>query len=107
MQLGHTGAVMLPGNILLIDGTSLRTETEDYIRGWLHDPESGDETRRFVHDAGVLADLRYLATGRFDDAAVARAAESALTHLRYTGLRGGAYDFTDEDWQALRAICQP
>ena len=41
--------------------------------------EEAETLPRLVLDAGIIADLRYIFTGRFDDAALARAAESAAT----------------------------
>ena len=70
---------MLPGPILLIDREAVASEPEEQISGWMVRAEEAETLPRLVLDAGIIPDLRYVFTGQFDDAALARAAESAAT----------------------------
>ena len=105
MQLGATGAAVLPGPILLIDREAVSSEPEEQISGWMVRADEAETLPRLVLDAGIIPDLRYVFTGRFDDAALARAAESAATLPAPSALIGES-DMTESGWEALRGICK-
>jgi hypothetical protein len=107
IQLGETRAAALPGHLLLIDREVAATEPEGRITGWIRSATDDDpQIRYLVKDAGFLADLRYLLTGDFDDAALVRAAESASGRAPPTAPRGED-QMTESDWRALQAVCDP
>jgi hypothetical protein len=105
MELGDARAVALPGDILLIDRAKIETEPQNRIAGLLYGTSSGTTLRDVVRDAGIVANFRYIRSGHFDDAAVARAAAAALLKPISSGTRG-EYDLTDADWAAIRGICR-
>ena len=107
MRIGDLRAAALPGNILLLGRAAIETEPQNQISGWIFRASDSDGAplRNLVLQAGFVADVRYIRTGHFDDAAVARAAETALRLPARSALRG-EYDLTDADWQAIRGICR-
>lgn len=111
---GATPVAVLPGPLLLIDSAALATlGSPDEIAGWAgfaleRDPETA-ALRVMMAGAGPLASLRYILTGRLNDAAIARAAEAALAPPPgaegFIPLAQASPALSDQDWKALRAIC--
>jgi hypothetical protein len=105
MALGRTPAVAaLPGGTLLVDRATMATAAPDELAGRLAAALEGDPVRALVEDAGLLADLRYVFSGRFDERTLVRAAESAVSEPS-AGWSADPPGLADSDWAALRGIC--
>ncbi len=104
MRLGRPVFAPLPGGTLLIDLDLLTTATPGELTGWATAALGSDPVAAFVRDAGLLADLRYIISGRFDEYALRHAAESA-TFMPSAGALYTAVDLSKSDWQALRGVC--
>jgi hypothetical protein len=105
MALGGPMVAALPGRTVLIDPGALATATPDEIAGRVVQALEGDPVAALVRNAGLVADLRYVFSGHFDDRALARAAESA-TSTEVAGTAPGAPVPGTSDWQALLDICE-
>jgi hypothetical protein len=77
MELGSLPVAALPGNTVLLD-RDLVGRPSDAIAGWTAVALGRDPAAALLGAAGPVADLRYLATGRFSDDAIERAAKAAL-----------------------------
>ena len=64
-----------------------------------------DPVRALVEDAGILADLRYVFSGHFDERTLTRAAESAID-APLPGPPARTPDLAESDRDALRGICR-
>jgi hypothetical protein len=76
LELGETPAAVLPGGTVLLD-PALAASAEA-AAGWAASALARDPVAELLANAGPAADLRYLLTGSFDDAAIARAAAAAI-----------------------------
>ena len=77
LPLGDTPAAALPGGTVLLDA-SLAAAPAEVLAGWAALALGRDPAASLLAAAGPVADLRYLATGRFDEPALARATAAAL-----------------------------
>lgn len=71
-------AAALPGGTILLDRDLPGTASYETVAGWAALALGRDATAGLLTGAGPVSDLRYLVTGDFTDAALARAAAAAL-----------------------------
>ncbi len=76
-ELGGIPAAALPGGTVLLDRT-LAAGAPEALAGWAALGLGRDPAATLLRAAGPLAELRYLVTGSFPDAALARAADAVL-----------------------------
>lgn len=79
LDLGGVPAVLIPGDVLLIDRNLVRTASAEEIAGWSMLAFTRDPVRLLLAGAGTLADLRFLLTGSFPQEALDRATHLLLT----------------------------
>jgi hypothetical protein len=73
----------LPGPTVVLDREALRAAASpEEVAGWLALGLGRDPRAALARDAGMLADLRYLVVGTFDERALARATRGALEQPR-------------------------
>ena len=75
-------AVLLPGGTLVVDAAFARSAPLDTIARAVATALATDPLATAFAAAGPVVDLRYLLTGRFDDAALDRAASALAPPLR-------------------------
>jgi hypothetical protein len=97
--------VALPGGTVLIDRTTAATAAPGELAGRVAQALDRDPVRVLVEDVGGFAAARYVFTGRFDERALARAAESALARGGGTSLVA-LPDVEESVWEAVRGVCR-
>ena len=106
MDLGRAPAVAaLPGGTVLIDRATTTTATPEELAGRVAAAIATDPVRALVADAGILASVRYVFSGHFEERALARAAESAIA-APAAAPPAEVPDLAESDWEALRGICR-
>ena len=83
LDLSGVPVAVLPSGYMLLDARLIEmAESPEEIAGWIALGQARGElhpaTEAMMTDAGLLADLRYILTGRLSEAAIARAAEGAV-----------------------------
>jgi hypothetical protein len=83
LDLASVPIAVLPSGYVLLDSRLIAlAEGPEEIAGWIALGQARGELRppaeAMMADAGLIADLRYILTGRLSEAAIARAAEGAV-----------------------------
>jgi hypothetical protein len=83
LELTGAPVAVLPAGYMLLDARLIAlAESPEEIAGWIALGHARGAlqpaTEAMMADAGLIADLRYILTGRLSEAAIARAAEGAV-----------------------------
>lgn len=107
MDLERPVAVALPGGTVVIDRTVLAAaDGPAAISGQVAQAVAADPVAELVREAGLLANVRYVFTGRFGERTLGPAAESLLSAAPADAPPGPAR-LDESEWEALGGICAP